>query len=335
MKTIVEVSNRHVHLSKEIKAVLFGKRFNLKIKKELSQIGEFSSTSTVTIKTKKAILENVRVVGPLRDYTQVEVSKSDALYLGIKPPKRNSGDLKSTPGITIIGPKGEKFVKNCVIISNRHLHLSLEDARKNKLKNNEIVKAIIKDKEMENIYVKTKDSYTRTLHVDKDDVEKYEIFKKTEAEIVKTNLLANILFLLIEFFFILIFIDFLCVTLYNSFPMFSIKNTQNGNTTYNAFGYRVYDCLEGTYLKSYYNNFNCKRTRAVFELTDKTGETCDDSLLYIYEDSKYKYAFSCVKEVYLDFEDGTELKVEEALYKSKVSIRELEEKGLEIIKEIK
>lgn len=335
MKTIVEVSNRHIHLTEEIKNIIFGKSFKLRVKRKLSQLGEFSSFSTVTIKTKKAIIENVRVVGPLRNYTQVELSKNDSIYLGLNPPVRNSGDLKNTPGITIIGSKGEVFVKNCVIIANRHLHMNEEDSNKNDYKNNEIVKAIINEKEMDNIHIKVNKNYTRALHITKDDVEEYKVFNKTYAEISKNNNFSNILFVFIEFFFIFIFIDFLYVTLLNSNPIMSIKSDQFGNTIYNAFGYRVFDCVEGRYIKSYYSDFHCKYSKINFKIEDRTKDYCAEILFYIYEDTKYKYALSCMKDIYIDFDNDTTIKIDEALNNNKVSINELESKGLKIIKEIK
>ena len=96
MEIQVGVSNRHIHLTQEDLEKLFGKGFQLEIAKPLVQQGEFASTSFVTIKTEKNSINKVRVLGPIRDYTQVEVSKTDSFLLGINPPIRNSGDLNNS-----------------------------------------------------------------------------------------------------------------------------------------------------------------------------------------------------------------------------------------------
>jgi propanediol utilization protein len=179
MKIKVEVSNRHIHLSKEICESLFGKKFKLTVKRELSQEGEFASNSTLSLKAKKGIIENVRIVGPLRDYTQVELSRSDAKILGINPPVRNSGDLNDSESVILIGPKKEIKVDKSVIIATRHLHINDIEAKKKNLKNDQIISLIINDKQMNNIHVKICKTYTTALHVDKDDEKEYGITLET------------------------------------------------------------------------------------------------------------------------------------------------------------
>ena len=124
MDVMIGVSNRHVHLRKSDLEVLFGKDFNLEVKKELVQPGQYASNSVVTIKTLKSEIENVRVLGPVRDYTQVEISKTDAFKLGINPPVRDSGCLSGSEGITIIGPNGSISLDEGCIIATRHIHIS-------------------------------------------------------------------------------------------------------------------------------------------------------------------------------------------------------------------
>ena len=101
----VAISNRHVHLTKEVYDKLFDKAIS--IKWPLRQIGEFAADQLVTLKTKEGEIANVRVVGPVRDYNQVELLPSDRKILGINPPVRSSGDLEDSESITIVGPKGE------------------------------------------------------------------------------------------------------------------------------------------------------------------------------------------------------------------------------------
>ena len=96
MKISVGVSNRHIHLKKEDLEVLFGVGYELSFYKELNQPGQFASLEKVTIKTEKDEISNVRILGPVRNYTQVEISKTDAFKLGINPPVRTSGDLKNS-----------------------------------------------------------------------------------------------------------------------------------------------------------------------------------------------------------------------------------------------
>ena len=124
MKVTIGVSNRHVHLKEEHLYELFGDDYKLEKRNDLTQPGQFASTALVSLKTSKGILENVRVLGPLRNYTQVEISKTDAYKLGVNPPVRNSGDLDNSESITIIGPRGEITIEEGCIIATRHIFLN-------------------------------------------------------------------------------------------------------------------------------------------------------------------------------------------------------------------
>jgi putative phosphotransacetylase len=123
MKVQVGVSNRHVHLTEEHLHILFGKDSLEKVR-DLNQPGQFASSDFVTIKTDKSEIERVRVLGPARNYTQVEISKSDAIKLGINPPVRESGDVIGSSPITIIGPNGEINLEYGCIIATRHIHIT-------------------------------------------------------------------------------------------------------------------------------------------------------------------------------------------------------------------
>ena len=137
----IAISNRHVHLSKEIYEKLFDEP--LSMKKPISQIGEFASLQTVTLKGPKGTIEKVRVMGPFRDYNQVEISRSDAYVLGLNPPVRESGDLEDSETITLIGPKGEITLENVCILAERHVHMNEKKAAELKLKNDDLVKIIV------------------------------------------------------------------------------------------------------------------------------------------------------------------------------------------------
>ena len=170
MEVILGVSNRHVHLTEEDYKILFGDE-SLGVVKELVQPGQFSSDKKVSIKTEKRTIENVRLLGPLRSYTQVEISKTDTFSLGINPPMRNSGDLEGAEIVTIIGPIGE-VTKPCCIIANRHLHINHNQRVALDLLDVEKVKAkVVGEKQtiFEDVWIKEDESFTLELHLDTDD----------------------------------------------------------------------------------------------------------------------------------------------------------------------
>jgi len=170
----VGVSNRHVHLTKEDKDILFGKDYELIKKRDLSQKGQFACEEVVSLKNNNNIIEHVRVLGPLRNYTQVEVSKTDANYLEINPPIRNSGELENSESITIIGPKGEIKKDNSCIIATRHIHINSSDYPN--MHEDDIVKLKVRDNIiMDNVYIKKDPTFVLELHIDKDDSKKYNL----------------------------------------------------------------------------------------------------------------------------------------------------------------
>jgi len=185
MKINVGVSNRHVHLNKEDYDILFGDIPFIK-KNDLNQPGMFSSILTVTIKGPKRSIENVRVLGPLRNYTQVEVSKTDSYTLGINPPVRNSGDLADADEITIIGPNG-KITKNVAIIATRHIHVDKNIREEHNLEGIEKVSVKIKGEKsgiIDNVYLKDSDEAYFELHLDTDDANCFLLKQDDEVEII-------------------------------------------------------------------------------------------------------------------------------------------------------
>lgn len=172
MKVKIGVSNRHCHLTREALDVLFGKEYNLTKRNDINQIGQFACNETVSIKTDKTIIENVRILGPLREYTQVEVSKTDSYLLGINPPVRDSGDLENSETVTIIGPKGEYKAVNSTIIATRHIHLDPLTSSVLSLKDGDKVKVIInstKSGVMGDVFIKVNPKYYYEMHIDTDD----------------------------------------------------------------------------------------------------------------------------------------------------------------------
>ena len=188
MKVNIGVSNRHVHLCKTDLYKLFGDEFELEVKKELVQPGEFASTSVVSIKTDKDIIENVRVLGPTRDYTQVEISMTDAYKLGIKPPVRESGDLEGSCPITIIGPNGYIDLEKGCIIASRHIHISRSKLEELGLLDRKYVSVRIdgfKGGILDNVSLKVSDSYVFEMHIDTDDANAHMISSGFVGEIIK------------------------------------------------------------------------------------------------------------------------------------------------------
>lgn len=187
MDVKIGVSNRHVHLCERDLKVLFGDNYELEVKKMLVQPGEFASNSVVTIKTEKSEIENVRVLGPLRSYTQVEVSKTDAFKLGINPPVRDSGDLAGSEAVTLIGPNGSIDLKEGCIIATRHIHITPDQVHEfglDGLKSVDVKLPGEKGGILYNVQLKVSPNYAFEMHIDTDDA---------NAHMVKTGDIAEII----------------------------------------------------------------------------------------------------------------------------------------------
>lgn len=168
MKIKVGISNRHIHLCLEDANRLFGSGYVFEKRNDLSQKGEYACQETVKISTDKYEFPHVRVMGPIREYTQVEVSEDDANLLGINPPIRDSGDLDSSEGVWVEGPKGKFYIDNCCIRANRHIHCNkLDNIGHN---NRDIVQVKTNDgKIMDNVHIKMGDNFILEMHIDKSD----------------------------------------------------------------------------------------------------------------------------------------------------------------------
>ena len=171
-KINIEVSARHCHLSRKDLDVLFGKDYELTLYKKLSQIDQFASNEVISIKNSGGQIDNVRVLGPLRGQTQVEISLTDAKKLKINPPIRLSGDLDGSDGCILIGPKGSVTLEEGVIIAKRHIHCDPETAETMGLKNQQIVSVKIggvRSVIFENVEVRISDKFVFYLHIDTDE----------------------------------------------------------------------------------------------------------------------------------------------------------------------
>lgn len=168
----IGVSNRHIHLSREDLDFLFGPGYELTKIKDLKQPGQFAAQEVVTIQGPKGSLEKVRILGPLRNETQIEVSLTDGFKLGVKAPIRESGKLEGTPGIKIIGPKGSVETSKGTIAALRHIHMDPETAQKLDLKDKDIVDVEVKGERkgiLGNVLVRVSDKYVLEMHVDTDE----------------------------------------------------------------------------------------------------------------------------------------------------------------------
>lgn len=171
MNVNIGVSARHVHLCERDFKLLFGNDKSLTKYKDLTQPGQYACNEKVSLITEKGKIENVRILGPLRDYTQVEISKTDSYILGLNPPVRESGDLKGSEKIRIEYCGNVIEVEGC-IIANRHIHIAYEELTKYNLKDGQIVKLKVfgeKGAILENVKVKaSRDAYFEA-HLDLDD----------------------------------------------------------------------------------------------------------------------------------------------------------------------
>lgn len=187
MQVILGVSNRHVHLKEEDYKILFGDEPLNKVK-ELRQPGQFASDKLVTIKNGDREINHVRVLGPIRNYTQVEISKTDAYTLKLNPPIRTSGDLEGSSPITIIGPKGKIDLKEGCILANRHIHISPEEVKKYNLEGVKKVKVKIDGEKggiLNNVYLKILDPSVLEMHIDTDEGNAFNVKTGDILEIIE------------------------------------------------------------------------------------------------------------------------------------------------------
>lgn len=188
MKIPVEVSARHIHISEKDFEKLFGKNKNLTKIKGLSQPGEFASEEKVILLNEKNKIKNVRILGPFRKNSQVEISITDAYHLKLNPlPKiKVSGDLSDTINILVKGPKSS--IKIPCIIAQRHLHCSDTEAKKLRIKNNQKISIKtngIRETTFHNIIVRSGENFKLALHLDTDEGNAAGISGKTFGEIAK------------------------------------------------------------------------------------------------------------------------------------------------------
>ena len=184
----IGVSARHVHLSKEDVETLFGSGYELTKKKELMG-GQFASNELVTIVgLKLRAMENVRILGPIRKASQVEISSTDSIKLGIKVPIRESGDIKASAPIAVVGPKGVVYLKEGCIIAKRHIHMSPSDAKAAGVSNGDTVSVKVENERgttFNHVQIRVNESYTLEMHLDTDEANAAKISTGDLVTIIK------------------------------------------------------------------------------------------------------------------------------------------------------
>ena len=183
----IGVSARHIHLTQEHVETLFGKGYQITRKKDLMG-GQFAANEQVTIVGEKLrAIENVRVLGPVRKQSQVEISKTDTFKLGIKAPIRESGNIAGSAPIAVVGPKGTIYLKEGCIVAKRHIHMSPEDAIKTSLKDGDIVSVVVDNERgtiFNHVQIRVDKKFTLEMHIDADEANAAEIGSDVSGRIV-------------------------------------------------------------------------------------------------------------------------------------------------------
>lgn len=171
-KISVGISARHVHVTEEHLELLFGPGHKLTSIKDLTQPGQFAADEKVTLVGPKGVIQRVRILGPVRKATQVEISRTDCYTLGIAAPVRESGDIKGTPGIVIVGPYGPVKIDQGVIVAKRHIHFTPEDAKEFGVEDGQIVMVKTEGERpliFGDVVARVREDFALDLHLDTDE----------------------------------------------------------------------------------------------------------------------------------------------------------------------
>ncbi|MCF7795781.1 phosphate propanoyltransferase [Patescibacteria group bacterium] len=172
-KILVEVSARHIHISRKDLDILFGEGFSLTKIKDLSQLGEFAAKETVSIISKNGkVIDNVRILGPEREKTQVEISLTDSYFLKENVPLKQSGDLLDSAPVKLSGPEGEVYLNSGMIVAKRHFHCTKETAKELNIEDNSYVMVKIEGERgliFDNVLVRITNNAVDRIHLDTDE----------------------------------------------------------------------------------------------------------------------------------------------------------------------
>ncbi len=184
----VGISNHHIHLTRKDIDVCFGKGHQLTPIKELSQPGQFACEETVTICGPKGAIEKIRVLGPERKATQVELFVTDNFKLGIKAPLRLSGDLEASAPITIVGPKGSVYKEEAAIVAQRHIHMTLQDAEHFGVNDGDNVLVMVKGERggiLNNVIIRANDTSKLDFHIDTEEANAVGLSNGSKVRLIK------------------------------------------------------------------------------------------------------------------------------------------------------
>lgn len=184
----VGISNRHVHLSEADLKVLFGENHTLTKFKDLSQPGQYAADEKIDVVGTKGTIKGVRVLGPVRSESQVEISLTDSFSLGVKAPISNSGELEGSAGCTLVGPNGEVTLEKGVIVAARHIHMHTSDAADFGVADKDVVSVKVSGPRatvFENVVVRVREDFALELHVDTDEGNAAALRNGTTCELVK------------------------------------------------------------------------------------------------------------------------------------------------------
>ncbi|MBF1738120.1 MAG: phosphate propanoyltransferase [Streptococcus sp.] len=184
----VEASGRHVHLSRKELDALFGTGYELTKAKDLSQPGQYASKERLTVVGPKGAFHNVVILGPVRKESQVEVSLTDCLQLGVKAPIRESGDIEGTPGIVLVNGDKSVSLDKGLIVAKRHVHMTPEDAEKLGVKNHDIVKVKVEGARpliFDDVVIRVSPKFATYMHIDYDEANACGFSKGIRGRIIK------------------------------------------------------------------------------------------------------------------------------------------------------
>ena len=184
----VEASGRHVQLSRKELDALFGTGYELTKAKDLSQPGQYASKERLTVVGPKGAFHNVVILGPVRKESQVEVSLTDCLQLGVKAPIRESGDIEGTPGIVLVNGDKSVSLDKGLIVAKRHVHMTPEDAEKLGVKNHDIVKVKVEGARpliFDDVVIRVSPKFATYMHIDYDEANACGFSKGIRGRIIK------------------------------------------------------------------------------------------------------------------------------------------------------
>jgi putative phosphotransacetylase len=186
-KVHIGVSARHIHLSQAHIEILFGQGYALNEFKALSQPCQFAAEEVVSVQGPKGRMDKIRILGPARGETQLEISRTDSFALGLNPPLRQSGDIAGTPGIKVLGPAGEVELKQGVIVAARHIHFHTSDALAWGIEDKQMLRVMLNGERpliLENVLARVSDQFALDLHIDTDEANAAGVRTDEYAEII-------------------------------------------------------------------------------------------------------------------------------------------------------